>query len=197
MLLEDLVLKNCNLNLGYIGLEDYNMIKLRTLVTAFIRNNNKVLLMERGKERKFAPGVWAAVGGHIEPNEINSPRIACLREIHEETGLLEKDLHDLELKYIILRKSELEIRIQYVYFGNTQQIKIHQTDEGQLFWIDESELFNRELTYTTRMLLKHYVEHGQNVQRILVGVVDECNGKPVMKWNGIEDWGTERLIKSH
>ncbi len=170
------------------------MITLRTLATAFITNSNRILLMKRNRERKFAPGIWAAVGGHLEPDELNTPRTACLREIHEEIGLSEDDLHYLDLKYIILRKSILEIRIQYVFFGKTDQVKTKQTEEGKMYWIEESELFNREMTYTTKMTLKHYIENRKWLKKIIVGVVDECNGSPVMNWNCIEDWGTESLI---
>lgn len=32
---------------------------------------------------------WTGLGGHFEPNEWNSPKSACLREIFEESGIRE------------------------------------------------------------------------------------------------------------
>ncbi len=170
------------------------MITLRTFATAFISNSNQILLMKRSDERKFAPGIWAAVGGHLEPEELNTPRIACLREIQEETGLVEEDLSYLDLEYIILRRCNLEIRIQYVYFGSTDKIDVKQSEEGRLHWIDQSELFNREMTYTTKMTLRHYIENREKIDRTIVGTVAEHDGNPIMNWEYVDDWRGESLI---
>lgn len=62
------------------------MITLRSFSIAIIENNDKVLMMERSMERKFAPGLWTVVGGHIEPSELNDPSVTCVREIEEETA---------------------------------------------------------------------------------------------------------------
>ena len=175
-------------------MEVSRVITLRTMATAFIFNKDKVLLMERSKERKLAPGIWAAVGGHIESNEMNFPKVACLREIEEETGLVEEQLYALDLRYIIMRKCDKEIRIQYVYIGKTNETNIKQCDEGLLYWIPELKLFDRTLSFTTKMTLKHYIEHRNNLDKIIVGVVNEDCGSPIMNWNMIEDWNSNSLV---
>lgn len=170
------------------------MIKLRTTSTAYLMNNN-FLLMKRAVNRKFAPGIWAGVGGHLEPHEINNPEAACLREIFEETGIEEKDLKNLELKYIILRRAKDEIKIQYVYFANSMTRNTIQTDEGELFWIKKEDLFARDLSATTRETLKHYISYEDNSGDILVGTVSEEDNLPVMNWVPVQDWeGVQRNI---
>ena len=49
----------------------------------FIRDADRVLLLRRRKPPN--PGLYNAPGGKIEPHE--DPYGACLREVHEETGL--------------------------------------------------------------------------------------------------------------
>lgn len=164
------------------------MIKLRTIATAYLMNNEDFLLMKRSMNKKFAHGIWAGVGGHIEPHEINKPEEACLREIFEETGIEEKDIENLNLKYIVLRRSKDEIRIQYVYIGVSKTRNVSQTDEGELFWINRNELFERELSATTRSTLKHYLEFKDDFKDILVGTVRAENNHPIMNWCPVQDW---------
>ena len=57
-----------------------------------------------------------SVGGHLEPFEINEPKIACLREIKEETGISAKIIKNLNLRYISVRNTGDEIRIHYIFW---------------------------------------------------------------------------------
>lgn len=144
--------------------------------------------MKRSEKRKIAPGYWAGVGGHLESDEINNPQMACLREIYEETGIHENDIDDLKLKYIILRRSKNEIRVNYIFFGNSRIREVVDTDEGRLYWIAKEELLNQEFTETIRMTLVHYLKCGSNVNDVVVGTVSCENNKPVMNWNLLQDW---------
>ncbi|MHB8945093.1 MAG: NUDIX domain-containing protein [Bacillota bacterium] len=147
------------------------MIRLRPSATAFLMNSGDVLLMKRSITREFAPGIWAGVGGHLEPDEINDPQVACRREILEETGLDEEHVTNLRLKSIILRRSQDEIRVQYVFFGDSSRRDVVDTDEGELHWISQNELLNRELSFTTRAALRNFLESGGQTDTILVGTV--------------------------
>ena len=164
------------------------MIKLRVMTTAYLVNDDELLMMERSKERRFAPGIWAGVGGHLEPEEINNPYKACIREIYEETGIEEEYISGLNLKYMILRRSKEEIRVQYVYIGNALKRKVKNTNEGNLYWISKDNLFEKELSVTTQMTLKHYLEYGSEIRDILVGVVSADNNKPEINWIPLQDW---------
>ena len=116
------------------------MITLRNSACAFLRNSEKYLVMKRSESRVYNPSFWSGIGGHMEPQEINEPLAACYREIEEETGINKDNIDSLELLYVITRRSKNEIRQSYIYFGETQQTDVLQTDEGALFWIDKKEL---------------------------------------------------------
>ena len=164
------------------------MITLRNSVTAFLRNNDKYLLMKRAANRKIAPGVWSGVGGHIEPQEISDPISACYREIEEESGIKKSQIETLDLQYIITRRSKDEIRQSYIYFGETLQTDVKQTDEGILFWISENDLLNREYTKTFAAMLEHYKKRSYNDLAVYVGVAENDNGKLRMNWSRCEDF---------
>jgi 8-oxo-dGTP diphosphatase len=55
---------------------------VKTCVGAFLVQNGLVLLGLRSENRSFYPGVWDAIGGHVESSE--SPRDALIRELNEE-----------------------------------------------------------------------------------------------------------------
>jgi 8-oxo-dGTP pyrophosphatase MutT (NUDIX family) len=71
------------------------------IVTCFITNENKILLLRRSDKVKSMKGLWAGVSGIIEKDE--QPLARAKREIFEEIGL-----HEAQIK---LLKSEKEMRI--------------------------------------------------------------------------------------
>jgi len=164
------------------------MITLRNGIAAFLRNNDKYLLMNRAANRKIAPGVWSGVGGHVEPQELNDPLSACYREIEEESGIVKSQIETLDLQYIITRRSKDEIRQNYIYFGETSQTDVKQTDEGVLFWISENDLLNREYTKTFAAMLEHYKKRSCNDRAVYVGVAENDNGNLRMSWSCCEDF---------
>lgn len=164
------------------------MIVTRNWTTAFLSNNNDFLLMKRSEDKKFAPGLWAGIGGHIEPYEINNPRTSCLREIFEETGIQESDITDFRLKYILLRRSKDEIRINHIYFGGSNKREIFDTNEGKLYWVPKIELLNKEYTFTIKAMLSHYIEAGYRIDDVIVGSFNSENNNPKVHWDLLQDW---------
>ena len=163
------------------------MITTRNMAVAFLINNDDFLLLKRSESRKFAPGVWAGVGGHIEPEEINAPYAACTREIFEETGISEEDIEGLRLHYILIRRSADEIRISYVFFGHTNTRVIIDSDEGKLSWIQKDDLFQRNLSVMNRVALTHYVNNNSTDEIVYVGTLDlGCESHDVV-WSPILD----------
>ena len=165
-----------------MGKEIESMITLRNGVTAFLHNNGEYLLMKRADNRKIAPGVWSGVGGHMEQSEINDPLTACYREIEEETGISRDKISSLKLLYIITRRSKDEIRQSYIYFGETAREEVIQTDEGDLFWIAEGALLEREYTKTFTVMLEHYTRRSRDDRAVYVGVAENSNGRLRMNW---------------
>jgi 8-oxo-dGTP diphosphatase len=148
--------------------------------------------MKRADNRKVAPGVWSAVGGHMERDELNDPQSACLREIEEETGINAAQIRNLTLRYIIMRRFHDVIRQTYIYFGETDAEPNVTTNEGELHWIPENELFDRTYTATFTAMLEHYFTTPDS-ERVVVGVAKNDGDKCRMTWIAIEDFDTEIL----
>ncbi|WP_203905663.1 NUDIX domain-containing protein [Virgisporangium aliadipatigenens] len=55
------------------------------IVTALLRNGNRILLCHRSPQRRWSPDVWDLPGGHVEPGEL--PGSALARELREELGV--------------------------------------------------------------------------------------------------------------
>jgi len=164
------------------------MITLRNSVTAFLFHEKNVLLIKRSAKKLLAPGLWSGVGGHIEPHEINNPLEACYREISEETGITKDDIQSLELKYIIMRRSKNEIRQNYIYFGETSQTKVSQTDEGTLYWVPKAEMLSKEYTKSFAAMLNHYAKRCPNDTALYIGVTQNDESNLKMNWSKFEDF---------
>ncbi|HJL67464.1 MAG TPA: NUDIX domain-containing protein [Nitrosopumilus sp.] len=80
------------------------------IVTSFIKNNDKLLILKRSEKVKSMKGLWAGISGIIENNEIPLQRAKI--EIFEEVGITEEKIK--------LIKSAKEMRI------NAPQYKNHE-----------------------------------------------------------------------
>ncbi|TDF97651.1 NUDIX domain-containing protein [Paenibacillus piri] len=165
------------------------MFRTRMIATAMLFNGNDLLMMKRSPQRTLNPGMWAAVGGHLEPEELNDPRAACLREIYEETGLREDEIIDLRLRYILIRANRQELRQQFVYSGYTARRDTIQTDEGVLHWIPRTEALQREIPFIFHRLLEHYLQNGP-APHIWVGTAGFTDtAQPTVHWTALCDPG--------
>ena len=130
----------------------------RDMVGAFLIYGDKVLLMHRGLHKKLAPGMWSAIGGHIEQGELNNPLAACYREIEEETGITGDSIINLRLRYISVRNTEDEIRVVYYFFGNTtEEIILQPCDEGTLHWVDIRDIPTKPMTFSVEEITRHWL----------------------------------------
>jgi 8-oxo-dGTP diphosphatase len=150
---------------------------MRMMTGAYLINENKVLMMKRSQDRSLAPNLWTGIGGHIEDNEHNAPQDACLREIYEETGITSTEIERLRLCYILFRRDEAEIRQHFIYFGHSSKVDLINSDEGDLHWIDVSDIPNLEMPLTVKYMFKHYLDN-QNGEEVFVGTVN----KSQIKW---------------
>ena len=170
------------------------MYTTRIMTNAFIYNKSDLLLLHRSAKKAIHPGRWTGIGGHVEPNEMNSPAQSCLREIGEETGLNAGDLADFRLRYIILRQRDTEIRQQYVYIARALTRQLGTTDEGTLRWVPIDGIFQLDLVPTTRLFLKHHCEAIKNYTGITVGVLNATDdGGPNVQWVKLYDWEIDRI----
>jgi 8-oxo-dGTP diphosphatase len=164
-----------------------NIIRMRLIAAALLFNSRgELLMMKRSLQRTLSPGLWAAVGGHLEPHELNDPYLAVIREIGEETGLRENDISDLKLQYILLRLNGAEIRQQFFYVGRTDAEPTVSTDEGELHWIARENVLDRPLPFIFRKLLEHYFEHGP-APHPWIASAGRDGDKPAVFWTPLCD----------
>ena len=148
--------------------------KLRNMTAIYIRNNGKILLLYRVGSRVVAPS-WCGVGGHFEKDELNDAKAAVLREMNEEIGLFEHDIENLKLRYVTLRYKNGEIRQNYYFFADLKEgAKIAVScDEGKLKWVDEDKILRREMPFTAKAMLVHYMSTGRFDDSLYGGVTTE------------------------
>jgi len=103
-----------------------------------ICDGSRVLVQDRKKAG------WTGIaypGGHVEPGE--SFVRAAKREVKEETGL---DVHSLRLCGV-KQWTDPEEGYRYVVFlYRTDDFSgtLRSSDEGEVFWLERAELFDRE-----------------------------------------------------
>ena len=78
------------------------------IVTSFIKDNEKLLLLKRSEKVKSMKGLWAGISGIIEKNE--EPLTRAKIEIFEEVGITEDQ--------ITLVKSAEEMRVNSPQYEN-------------------------------------------------------------------------------
>lgn len=88
-----------------------------------------------------------------------------------------------------MRRDGAEITFLYYFVGfvKTRYYK-DKTQEGKLFWINESELFDRLMSFEIRKVLEHYREVGYKSNNINVGTISVIENKPTMNWNSLDAW---------
>lgn len=92
--------------------------RLRNMASIYISKGNKMLLLYRQGSR-VVNDVWiGSAGGHFEEHELNDARACVLRELWEELGITEKEIENLHLRYVTLRRSNEEIRQNYYFFAD-------------------------------------------------------------------------------
>lgn len=136
--------------------------KLRNMTAVYLSQNGKMLLLYRVGSRIVTPS-WCGIGGHFEKDELNDAKAAMLREMNEEIGLCESDLENLKMRYITLRNKNGEIRQNYYFFADLKENSVLKTDcdEGKLEWVEYGSVLKREMPFTAKQMLEHYMSTGR------------------------------------
>ena len=125
------------------------------IVTSFIKDNEKLLILKRSNKVKSMKGLWAGISGIIEKNE--EPLKRAKIEILEEVGITE----DL----ITLVKTSEEMRINSPQYENHEWvifpflfetknpiIKLNW-ENSEFKWINSKELENYETVPSLQKVL--------------------------------------------
>ncbi|RKI27205.1 NUDIX domain-containing protein [bacterium 1xD8-6] len=147
---------------------------LRNMASIYISKGNKMLLLYR-QEGRVVNNVWVgSAGGHFEEYELNDARACVLRELQEELGIAEKEIENLRLRYVTLRRSKGEIRQNYYFFADLKNGVSEEmvSNEGISKWFPLSELTSLEMPFTSKYVIEHYLNTGHKTDMIYVGVAD-------------------------
>ena len=116
------------------------------IVTSFIRNENKLLILKRSNKVKTMKGLWAGISGIIENNE--TPLKRAKIEIFEETGIIEeeitlvKDVKSIKIDSPQYENHEWEI-FPFLFEADNPIVKLNW-ENSEFKWINIKELENYE-----------------------------------------------------
>lgn len=109
---------------------------MKETVLIYIEKDHKYLMLYRNKkENDINKGKWIGVGGHIEKGE--TPLEAVYREVKEETGLT---LLTATKRGLIHFKSDDFEEDMHLYTSNFFKGNLIECDEGELHWVDISDI---------------------------------------------------------
>ncbi len=116
-------------------------MQLATL--CYIKKNNRTLMIHRVKKQNdIHEGKWNGLGGKVDPGE--TPEECTIREVEEESGL--KISNPVLKGFLTFPKfSENVDWYVFVYEAHEFSGEIIESDEGNLKWIENSDLTNLNL----------------------------------------------------
>ena len=124
-----------------------NNLRFTNIVTTFIKNGDRILILKRSDKVKSMKCLWAGVSGIIEKNDV-TPLDRAKTEILEETGINEEEIE--------LLKANERIKIESAQYKNhewnifpflfkTKNLEIKLNWENSDFkWIEPNEIKNYE-----------------------------------------------------
>ena len=120
------------------------IMKSRLTTLCYIEKDQKYLMLHRVfKKNDVNKDKWIGVGGHFEEDE--SPEDCLLREVKEETGLILTSWQFRGIVTFCCEGHPTEYMCLYIADGFVGEPKLEECDEGELVWVDKSEISNLNL----------------------------------------------------
>ncbi|MDC0856847.1 NUDIX domain-containing protein [Candidatus Nitrosopelagicus sp.] len=112
------------------------------IVTTFLTNSDKILLLKRSQKVKSMKNLWAGISGIIEGNE--QPLERAKIEVYEEVGIRESNIELIKEGKIILIESPQYENHQwevypFLFSCNNIEIKLNW-ENSESKWINVNEL---------------------------------------------------------
>jgi 8-oxo-dGTP diphosphatase len=149
----------------FIKYTDYKTV---LSVNALIWCKGKVLMLRRKDDKKIDPGLYAGVGGKVEPHE--SFYEALYREVEEETGISEfESMRLYSVTQHPFPPTDSEWVNLYFIINIAKQIKVKPSNDGTFHWIDPKEID----TLPTPTDIKDYIKIlSKNPNAFIMGFFD-------------------------
>jgi len=125
------------------------------IVTSFIRDNEKLLILKRSNKVKSMKGLWAGISGIIEKNE--EPLKRAKTEIFEEVGITEemitlvRSVKEMRINSPQYENHEWEI-FPFLFEAKNPTIKLNW-ENSEFKWINVEELENYETVPSLQKVL--------------------------------------------
>ena len=125
------------------------------IVTSFIKDNEKLLILKRSDKVKSMKGLWAGISGIIEKNE--EPLKRAKIEIFEEIGITEdlitlvKTSEEMRINSPQYENHEWEI-FPFLFEAKNPTIKLNW-ENSEFKWINIEELENYETVPSLQKVL--------------------------------------------
>ena len=149
--------------------------KLRNMASVYLIQGSRILLLYR-QGNSIVKNMWiGSAGGHFEKDEVNDAKACVLRELYEELSIDETSLMNLKLRYVTLRNTSDELRINYYFFADldTSHTSYLPSTEGITKWYSLDELSALSMPFTARYMINHYTAVGQYDDALYGGIANE------------------------
>lgn len=130
-------------------------------------HDGSFLLLRRSARESFLPRAWGIPAGQVLPAE--DPSDACLRELHEETGLRGEVIELIGYSTFQSKRADTElsnVQLNFLVYVSDRRVTLNRNSHCDACWIPlddtESELvdsFTREIMSAA---LTHLKEIGAN-----------------------------------
>lgn len=151
-----------------------NIGKLRNMASIYLSCDDKMLLLFRQGSR-VVNNLWVgSAGGHFEADEYCDAKACVIRELKEELSVTEDMLDNLALRYITMRQSKGEIRVNYYFFAELKggMEMTLSSNEGILKWFASEEITELQMPFTAKYVMEHYLREGRNNDMLYGGIGD-------------------------
>ena len=115
------------------------------IVTSFIIDDDKILILKRSEKVKSMKGLWAGVSGIIEKNDV-TPLDRAKTEIFEETGINEDEIELLKsVEQIKIESAQYRDHVwnifPFLFKANNPKIKLNW-ENSDYSWIKPNQIKN-------------------------------------------------------
>ena len=127
------------------------------IVTALLRDGDRVLLCHRSPRRRWYPDVWDLPGGHVEPGEL--PGAALARELREELGIDIAVPSGPPVQEV--RADTFDMQIWLIEAWTGSPVNVAPDEHDAIAWFTEDALGELSLAHDSylAMFSKVFAEH--------------------------------------